>query len=93
MGIEQLMNELEIITAQIAILEECNKGIRQELLKRMQEQQITDLDTDAIHVHLVKGFNRTSLDRDKLNRLFPGAVTLCSRTSWVNDFLKVTSND
>lgn len=93
MGIEELMIELTQITAQLHLLEQCGKEIRQQLLVQMQDQNITDLDNGFIRVHLVKGFSKTYLDREKLNRLFPGAVTLCSRSSWVDDYLKVTSND
>ena len=93
MGIEELMKELTQITGQLHLLELYGKEVRQQLLMQMKDQNITDLDNGFIRVHLVKGFNKTYLDRDKLNRLFPGAVTLCSRSSWIDDFLKVTSND
>lgn len=93
MGIDDLMEELTLITAQLALLEEDSKRIRKELLKQMQGQRITDLENDSIKVHLVKGFSRTSIDKDKLKKLFPGALEVCSRSSWVDDFVKVTSND
>ncbi len=85
----ELLDRLTEIRTQKAGIESEEKAVKAELQAAMKEQKIHELENACIRVRYIEGFNRVGIDREKLQKLYPGAAAACKKSVWVDPFLKV----
>lgn len=87
--IEAVMHDLaETLQEKQRIVEQENH-LRSELLTLMQDEKIEKLENGSIRVHYMKGFERATVDGNKLKHECPEIFRMYSKKSSVAPFVKV----
>ena len=83
------VEQIKEVEAQIELLKKQQQKYKEEVLKRMQEAGLKKVEIDDVTFTVKEAFERTDLDKKKLQVDFPDLVKKYSKTTQVAESLLI----
>ncbi len=87
--IETLMKELTSVSLEKQRIIDRETEIKTQLFQVMQEQKVTKLETSRIVVNYIQSFVKKTIDSELLRKKYPDIADKCTKSTPVDDFLRV----
>ncbi len=87
--IETLMKELTSVSLEKQKIIDRETEIKTQLFQAMKEQKVSKLETSRIAVNYIQSFVKKTIDSELLRKKYPDIAAKCTKSTPVDDFIRV----